>query len=55
MAKKCKIEWQHSRFGWDAVLWEKGRVVNAINRVSKGRKPTAAQKARARRILCGGR
>jgi hypothetical protein len=52
MARACTVKWKHSRFGWDALKYEGGRVVNAINTGYK-RKPTAAQKSEATRLLCG--
>ncbi len=45
------VEWKHSRFGWDALLWDKhGHVLNAIN-YGLPEPPTEGQKREAERLL----
>ena len=50
---KDGIVWENSGFGWDAVLYERGRSVNKINYGLK-KKPTAAQKRSAERSFARG-
>ena len=45
------VEWKHTRFGWDALLWDKhGHVLNAIN-YGLPSPPTPGQKREAERLL----
>jgi hypothetical protein len=53
MAKKlkCRVSFDASRFGVDAVLWWRGRSINVM---PLGHSPTAAAKKRARAKLMRG-
>lgn len=46
-----RVGWQHSRLGWDALLWDShGHVLNAIN-YGLPNPPTEGQKREAERLL----
>lgn len=52
--KKCRVTWKQWKSGvWDAVAYDgRGRSFNAMNGF-KAKKPTAAMKRRALRVMCG--